>query len=149
MPKIPVNPMDIPTTQTPMPDNVVYTGIIRVFEMAMNGDQPKLDVNGNQYMKAEIEVLEPAELRGKRIRDNYIGLPGDVAPDMDDLQRKRTMENGVRFACLLESAGYRKPATEINTDDLIGEQVTFTIKNEEFPKGSRRMVPKINDYLYK
>lgn len=149
MAKIPVNPMDIPTTIAPLPDNIVYTGIIRVLEMPMNGDQPKVDKNGNQYMRAEHEIIEPAELRGKRVRDNYIGLPGSVTPDMDDLQRRRVMENGFRFACLLESAGARKPANEINTEDLVGEQVTFTIQNEEFPKGSGRQIPRVKDYLSK
>ena len=142
--KIPVNPVDIPTTVTPLQDNIVYTCIVRVFEMA-----DKLDKNGNQYMKAELEIVEPADYRGKKLKDNYIGLPGTVMPDMDDRQRRMAMENGVRFACLLESAGVRKSNPDFDTDNVIGEQVTVTIQNEEFPKGSGRYIPRVRDYLSK
>lgn len=144
MAKIPVDPSTIPTESTPIPDNIVYTAVIRELAIAS-----KLDKNGNQYLQGKLEILEPAEYRGKKLADNYIGLPADVTSDMDDRARRNAMENGVRFARLLASAGRRKPAPGIDTDDLVGEQVTVTVQNEEFPKGSGRFIPRINDYLSK
>lgn len=142
MPKIPINPADIPTESSPLPDNIVYTAVIRELSIA-----DKVDKNGNSYLKAVLEIIEPDDFRGKKLRDNYIGLPSDVEPNMDARQRQRALENGVRFARLLASAGHHKPAPDIDTDSLLGETVKVTIQNEEFPKGSGRLNARVADYL--
>jgi hypothetical protein len=139
MTRIPVNPADLPTERTPWPDNITYKGVIKEVTLAT-----KTDKNGNQYVGLKVEVMEPEEFRKKTIGDNYIQLPGEITPDMDAKARAAVMEGGVRLGRLCASAKLKPSPDGFDTDDLLGEMVEFTVKNEPY---NGAMIPKINDYM--
>src|SRR5262245_2505955 len=139
MPEIPINPMDLPTEVEPLDETITYLGtIVKVGEVGV-------DKNGNSYFGVQIEVFEPEEHKGRKIGDNYIALPRPVEPDMDATQRRRAMESGVRLARLCRSAQFNPGARAWNTDELVGEEVKFLVKNEEY---QGRLIPKVQDYLF-
>lgn len=136
--KLPTSTGDLPTSREPWDEDVSYRGVIRKLDVAEN-----LDKAGGQFLKCEIEVTEPEARRGEKIRDNYIAIPMDVDDDMEEKQRRRAMERGVRLGRLSQSA---KLNTD-DTDDFVGAEVAFTVSNEEYPEGSGQMVPRVKDYL--
>ena len=137
-PEIPVNPLDLPTDTEPMPDDLTYTGtIIKVGGSAF-------DKNGDEYFGIQVEVDEPAEWKGQKIDDHYIRLPSTVEPDMDARSRRRAMESGVKLGRLCRSAAFNPGANRWHTDDLIGSEVKFTVRNDKY---QGRLVPKIVDYM--
>ena len=133
--KLPVSTDQLPLETEPWDDSVVYRGILKAFNISS-----KLDKNGNIYGSAEFEVFEPEAKRGRKITDNYISIPPEIDDGMSDRQKKSLLELGVRLARLAASA---KISAE-DTDDLIGGEVTFTIKNEEY---QGRILPKVSEYL--
>ena len=133
--KLPVSTDQLPLETEPWDDSVVYHGLLKAFNISS-----KLDKNGNNYGSVEFEVLEPEEKRGRKITDNYISIPPEIDDTMSDRQKKAMLELGVRLARLAASC---KISAE-DTDDLIGGEASFTIKNEEY---QGRILPKIAEYL--
>lgn len=138
MPEIPVNPMDLPTETEPMDDTATYKGTIS----KVGGSA--FDKNNHEYFGLSVEVVEPEEWKGRIVPDNYIPLPYAVDPQMDAKQRRRALESGIRLGRLCRSAKFNPGGRKWNTDELLGLEVSFTIRNEEY-QGSLR--PKVSDYL--
>ena len=101
------------------------------------------DKNGNQFLKLQIEVMEPEEFAGKKVFDNYIPIPGEIDPSLSGVRRQRALEVGVRLGRLAASARVKGD----DTDDLIGAEVSFTVQNEEYPEGSGTLRSRPKDYL--
>jgi len=139
MPKIPVNPRHLPTEEAAMDETLTYTGFVRSLILS-----EKPSVSGLYFLKARHEVTEPDDFRGKAVIDNYIPIPGDVDDDMDAHTRQRIMESGVRLGRLLASAKVEGDADSFETEEVIGKEIRFTVKNEEF---NGRLIPRVKDYL--
>lgn len=133
--KLPVSTDQLPLETEPWDDSITYRGVIKAFTIAA-----KTDKNGNNYGAVEVECLEPEEKRGRKIFDNYVPIPPEIDEGMSDKQRKTSLELGVRLSRLAASA---KIVAE-DTDDLIGGEISFTVRNDEY---QGRMVPKIAEYL--
>lgn len=138
MAEIPINPADLPVETEPLPDDITYEGTIS------NVGGVAVDKNGNDYFGIKIEITQPEEWKGRVIGDNYIALPRTPDPDMDARQRRRALESGVRLGRLCRSAKFNPGARPWDTDELVGQEVTFTVRNDEY---QGRLVPKVNDYL--
>lgn len=139
MPEIPINPMDLPVETEPLDDTLTYHGTIT----KVGGSA--FDKNGDEYISIQAEISEPDDLKGRKVGDNYIPLPREVRPDMDSRARRRAMEAGVRLGRLCRSAGFNPGPRKWNTDELIGSEISFSIRNDEY---QGRLVPKINDYFF-
>lgn len=126
MARIPVNPASLPTEQVKVPENVIYTAIIKELN-----ESDKLDKNGDKFLKLRAELIEPNEWRGKTATDNWIPI------------------NDFRLGRLMQSCGHKHDVPEFDTDDLLGESIYITVTNEEFPAGSGRFTIRVNDYLTK
>jgi hypothetical protein len=138
MPEIPINPMDLPTEAEPLDDSLTYIGTItKVGE--------GVDKNGDSYISVQAEISDPDEVSGRKIHDNYIRLPMAVTDSMNAKQRKMAMESGVRLGRLCRSAEFKPGDRSWNTDELVGHEIKFTVKNEEY---QGRMIPKINEYVF-
>jgi hypothetical protein len=138
MPEIPINPMDLPTETEPLDDSLTYTGtIVKVGEGT--------DKNGDAYISIQAEIEDPLDLKGRKLSDNYIRLPQAVTATMDAKQRKAAMESGVRLGRLCRSAQFKPGDRSWHTDELVGHEIRFTVKNEEY---QGRLIPKINEYLF-
>ena len=133
--KLPVSTDQLPLETEPWDDSITYRGLVQAFNIAS-----KTDKNGNVYGSVEVEVLEPEEKRGRKILDNYVPIPEGIDDSMNDKQKKATLELGVRLSRLAASA---KIVAE-DTDDLVGGEISFTIRNDEY---QGRLNPKIADYL--
>lgn len=138
MPEIPVNPMDLPTEAEPFDDAITYRGTIE----KIGSD---IDKNGDTYLNIEVSVTEPEELAGRKIFDPYIGLPRAVEPGMDAKARRRALESGVKLGRLCRSANFKPTGSKWDTDELIGAEIKFMIRNEEY---QGRVRPKINEYVF-
>ena len=133
--KLPVSTDQLPLETEPWDDTLTYRGIIKAFNIAV-----KTDKNGNNYGSVEIEVTEPEERRGRKVPDNYVPIPPELTPSMSDTMRKMALELGTRLGRMAASC---KIVAE-DTDDLIGGEVQFTVKNEEY---QGRLLPKVAEYL--
>jgi hypothetical protein len=140
MPKIPVNPAFLPTEETPMDETLTYTSFCRAMVMSENPSEK----SGLYFLKARFEITEPDEWRGKIVMDNYIPIPAEIDPDMDSKTRARIMDAGLRLGRLLASAKMAGDADGFDSEDMIGREVRFTVKNEEF---NGRMLARVNNYL--
>lgn len=136
--RLPVLMGDLPTSREPWDEDLTYAGIIRSIKNSANPDK-----NGNMFFGISVEVLEPEDRRGQKIGDNYIPLPPEIGPDASDIERRNSLDVAVRLGRLAASA---KVAGD-DTDDLLGAEVQFTIKMEEFPVNSGQHIPKIADYM--
>lgn len=139
MPKIPINISDIPTEETPMEEGIVYKGFCKALALSDNPDK-----NGIMFLKARHEVTEPDDYRGKVVFDNYIPIPTEVDSAMDARSRQRAMESGIRLGRMLRSMGITGSSDGFDTEEAIGREVTFMIKNEEF---NGRNIPRVSEYL--
>jgi hypothetical protein len=138
-PEIPINPMDLPTEVEPLDETATYTGTIsKVTEV-------NIDKNGDSYFGITVRVSEPEEDEGRMVGDNYIRLPGAVTPDMTAKERKRALQSADRLGRLCRSAQFNPGARPWNTDELVGLEVHFLVKNEEY---QGRIISKINDYVF-
>lgn len=139
MPLIPTNPNDLPLESTPMDEDIVYRAIVKELNLA-----DKLDRKGNQYLQSEYEVIEPEVWRGKTVNENYIGIPPKITPDMSEGDRRKAQDAGVRLGRLLAALKIKGDSTGFKTEDAIGREIEFTIRNEDY---NGRKVPRVNDYL--
>ena len=139
MPKIPINVGDIPTEETPMDEALVYKAFCK--SLVMN-DNPA--VNGLYFLKAKYEVTEPDDYRGKVVMDNYIPIPPEVDASMDTKSRQRAMEAGIRFGRMMRSMGIAETPDGFDTEEAIGKELSFMIRNEEY---QGRMIPRVHEYL--
>jgi hypothetical protein len=130
MPKLPVRTGDLPTTVEDMPEDIPFQGIVKSLEVS---DEP--DKTGHHFLKGVFEIVEPTEWKGKKVFDNWIPIPGED----DDLSSPRGAEAFNRLSRL--SASCKKSVED--TDDLIGEIATFTVKNDEY---QGRKNQRVNDY---
>lgn len=136
---IPVDPSDVPTSLTPLPESDAFDVILR------EATGPHVDKNEDEYISARFEVYEPSEWSGRIVMDNYIRLPGEVTPTMSGTERRMALEKGVRFAqfcaCLKFKGG--PDGVEISP----GATGKILIASQEYPEGSGQMMAKVKTYL--
>jgi hypothetical protein len=147
MPRIPVNPDDLPTEYSILDESLSYEGVIK--ELVLN---PTPDKNGTPFFKLQVEVTEPDDFKGKSVSDNYIPIPSVVlvngelqAIDVESMsgsERRRNHDRGVRLGRLLRSLAITE--TDWDADDLIGQTIAFSIRNAEY---QGRITSRLNDYL--
>lgn len=140
MPRIPVNINDLPTEVTEVDESIVYRGVVRAIKVS---EEP--DKNGNGFLTGiRIEIIEPEEWRGRNAFDNYIQIPEAPLPDASPADRRKAEEGGVRLARFVKA--FRVPFGEefFDTDDALGCEGEFTVKNEEY---QGRRIPRVQDYL--
>lgn len=140
MPKIPVNPRDLPTEFVILDDTLAYKAIVKELRVSDNPDK-----NGNLYLIGKYEITEPLQFRGKNITDHYIGMPGPLSTNMDSVERDNALSKAVKLGRLIRSAGFKTSASEFDTDELLGATIEFDIKNQEY---QGRTSSKINNYLF-
>lgn len=138
MPRIPHNPADLPTEQEPMDESLVHTGIVTKFVLA-----DKADKNGDAYLQLAVKVTSE-DGEGRTVPDNYIKVPKTINGTMDAAARKKALADGVRLGRVLAAMKITGGPEGFDTEDGIGREIQFTVKNEEY---QGRMMPKVNDYL--
>jgi len=136
--RLPVSMGDLPTSREPWDEDITYSGIIRDIKPSASPDK-----NGNMFFGIKVEVTEPEDRRGQKVTDNYIPVPPEVEGSSTDSERRAAMDVGVRLGRLATAA---KINTD-DTDDLLGAEIQFTVKNEEYPEGSGQQMPKVLDYM--
>lgn len=135
---IPVDPSQYPTEYEPIDVEVVRVEILK-FEEA-----PKPDKNNNPYLYLETEVVEPEDWRGRRLTDNYVAIPQPITEDMDDRERRRARESGIKFAQICACFGISAGADGVNLEDAVGKQGDVQLTLDEY-KG--RKMNRIRTYL--
>ncbi len=138
MPRIPVNPSDLPTQADrfkPMDESITYRGTIELLGAVTK------DKNEHDYFSIRIRVTEPEEYLNRVLYDNYISIPWAVEPYMDAKQRQLAEQSGDRLGDLARSAGIEGSADGWDTDDLKDKEILFTISNEEY-QGQIRSRPR-------
>jgi len=150
MGNIPITPGQLPTKLEPMDDGATYRGVIR--EM-VKADDP--DKNGRRFFKINsIEVLEPLQWKGRSTSDNYICIPFSDTDkpsfhEMNEFEKAREMEKGVRLAQLCQSSKVDGVTIdELTPDIFVGKEISFTIKNEEYTEESENYISKVDRYLF-
>lgn len=140
MPKIPVGVDDLPTQFEALDEGQIYHVLLREVRLS---EEP--DKNGNAFLtNVQCEVVEPVEFKGRRVFDSYIQIPGRLTLDMDDGERHRNAQGGIRLARFVKCFKIPYRADGFNTEDGIGQEGDITVKNEIF---NGRLIPKVNDYL--
>lgn len=140
MPVIPVNPEDYPTDYEPLDESITYKVTVRAFDFA-----PKLDKNGNEYLNATLEVLEPETFMGHRINEPYIGIPLPITADMNEGERYKARRSGIKFAQFSKCFGIKSGPDGIITEAALGAVGWVSIQNETY---QGRKNSKIKDYLF-
>lgn len=143
MPRIPVNPSDLPSSQgrfddTPFDETQTYTATVELLGAV------KQDVNKHEYFSVRFRVTEPEQWANRVVYDNYIGLPYPVEPNMNADDRKKAEQSGDRLGDLARSAEIEGSEDGWDTDELKGRTVRFTVKNEIY-QGQQR--PRPQSYL--
>lgn len=139
---------DLPTKVQPLDDGSVYRGVIREVNKSTDTDK-----NGRRFFGLVAEVFTPLEWKGRSVSDNYICIPfsgADTEIDkMNEFEQTREMEKGVRMGQLAASCSLKTdtPCNEMSGQEFIGREISFTIKNEEYPEGSENYISKIDRYL--
>lgn len=132
MPKLRVPGSALPTISEDVPEDRPFEAIIKDLTVADNTDK-----RGHEFLKAQLELVD-ADWKGKIVFDNYIPIPTEE----EYAAGGRALEVGVRLGRLFAAA----KCDSDDTDDLIGRTVQITVKNEEYPEGSGRKVPRVQDY---
>lgn len=137
---IPVNPNDYPTEFEPLDEGVVYDVVCRSFEIA-----PKLDKNDDKYLTAVIEVLEPEMFRGRKIFENYIGIPKELDPDMSAGERYAALNSGIKFSQFCKCFNVQSTVDGLDTSSALGQMGKVSVKNGEY---QGRKQSRVKDYLF-
>jgi len=141
MPRIPVNPQDLPTQGDrfkPLDESISYRGVIELL-----GNMAK-DKNDHEYFSIRIRITEPEEFANRVLYDNYIPLPWQPTNTMDAKQRQMAEQSGDKLGDIARAAGIVGGPDGWDTDELKDCEITFTISNEEY-QGKIRARPR--DYL--
>lgn len=136
---IPINPEAVTTEYAPLDDGAVYEVMVEKLEIS---EMP--DKNGDDYLRAQYQVITPIEWKGRRIFDGYIGLPGEITPDMDSGQRRTAQDKGVRLGRLLRCFKIEIGPDGLSTEDAVGKIGSITIKNEEY---EGKISSRVKEYL--
>lgn len=137
---IPVNPDALSTEFQPLDPSTPKTVMVTKYELS-----PEQDKNGNDYFKAEFEVVEPEDDKGSKLFDSYIAVPRDFEPEMSAGQRRQVHNSNVKFARMLKCFKVTVGPDGFNSDDMIGKIGVVQIVNEDW---QGRTLSKIKDYLF-
>lgn len=146
-PLIPIPAEDLPNRVEKMDEQAVYRGIIRSFEVA-----DKLNKSNHKYAAMGVQVIEPLEWKDRTVNDGHIQLPGKFdengnAIQLNDYEMKREMEAMGQATGLGRLVASAHMKGHFEKEDFLGKEITFMIKNEEFPKGSDNWLPRISIFL--
>jgi len=128
------------TEVEPLDETIPYTGIIRKVQIS-----DRADVNGSFYLTGGvIEINEPEEWRGRSAYFNYVPLPTEINSDMTIFERRKAEERNVEYARLC--LAFKVPSDEegVNTEDMVGCEGMFEVKNEEY---QGRKIPRASKFL--
>lgn len=114
MPLLPVNPGDYSPEMPMLDPSIVYKVVIDKLEL-----NPELDINGNQYLKMAVSILEPETYKGSKIFCNYIGVPQPrhLVAEGDEFNAQK---RAAAFERMCICFGLRGTADGFDTDTAIG-----------------------------
>lgn len=153
-PMIPTDPDSLPLEYEVVPDETLVRGVIREFKVA-----EKTDKNGKHYGSLTWEVITPIEYEGRQLTDNYVGFQDEIDPTMNDGQKRRSLEKGIKFNRICACVGLKPsmiPSNPITTpdeldevnqflaDEFIGQEGDFNVYIDTY-KGRKNN--KIRDYF--
>lgn len=140
MPRIPVDVDSGKTEVEPLDEGIPYTGIIRKVAISDNPDK-----NGVYFLTGgQVEINEPEEWKGRSAYFNYIPLPVPVTADMSIGERRQAEEKSVEFFRLCKAFKVPHDAEGVDTDDMVGCEGMFQVRNEEY---QGRKIPRVATFL--
>ena len=147
MPLIPIPAEDLPKRVEKMDESAVYRGIIRAFDVA-----DKLNKSNHKYCTMNVQVIEPLEWKDRSVTDSHIQLPGKFDESgnsipLNDYEMKREMEAMGQATGLGRLCASAQMKGKFEKEDFLGKEISFMIKNDEYPKGSDNWLPKIAIFL--
>jgi len=168
---IPVNIGDMPIAAVDMEESGIYETRLKALQFGKN----LLSQKGVAFCQAQFEVVS-GDYEGYTVFLNYLPIPvpipaeGDLITLVDGSQRSatkgdriRAINNNIAFAKMAQVFGVDKSMPALDPRSIESrdawlawaqEQVDrglvgkISIKNQEFPTGSGRRTPNVNDFVF-
>ena len=141
MPRIPVNPTDLPTEVPPIEDGSIQDVVIKEFK------SKGTDKNDVEFGALRVEVLG-GEWEGRTLYDYYVPYPIVTPPNASKAERQKLDFINVKMGRIAKCFNVKaRPDGFDPEEDLLGLTGKITIQNREYPEGSGTMRSGIGEYL--
>lgn len=154
--QIPVNPEDYNLFETPLDESSIYVTTLDKVTLS-----PKRDKNGYCYCAIQVIVAD-GDFEGKTVTMNYLPLLVPFEPGMSKREMIAAQDKSAVFARFAKAYKVGGPIAYVTdpTDPeqrerftewmskYIGNTGKVTVVMNEFPVGSGRRRPNINDFVF-
>ena len=157
---IPVNAGDLPIDTPALDESGVYNVTLKRVVLSPKRSNPKDGSEGVMFCKLQTVVTD-GDFEGAFLPLNYLPLPMPILPGMSrgELYQATKLSVGFgRFCRAFRITGTIPDVDLLDIDSINGwqdwiaqfyeAQGKVTIRNQEFPVGSTRMVSGIQDFIF-